>query len=61
MLYFSFSSLAQVEIPEGKGAQQVLEALQRKVELAGAVRSGNWSVDCETYYSTQNTGLCMGD
>eukprot|EP00794_Sanderia_malayensis_P020128 gene20128-22100_t len=46
--------LVQNEIPEGKSAQQVIDVLQKKIELAGAERSGNWSVECETYYSSQN-------
>ncbi|KAL5013363.1 hypothetical protein ScPMuIL_007633 [Solemya velum] len=38
-------------VPEGKSGQQVVDSLQRQVELLGAVKSGNFSVDCETYQS----------
>eukprot|EP00795_Rhopilema_esculentum_P003418 gene3418-1783_t len=34
--------------------QQTLDALQKKVELAGGVRNGSWLVECETYSSSQN-------
>ncbi len=54
-MYF-MSSLVQCDIPEGKSSQQVLDSLQKKIELAGAERSGNWLVECETYYSVQNLG-----
>lgn len=52
-----FCSLVQVDIPEGIGGQQILDALQKKIELAGATRSNNWFVECETYLSSQNTGI----
>ena len=38
-------------VPEGKSGQQVVDILQKQVELLGAVRSGNFCVDCETYQS----------
>ena len=55
--YFSYiNSLVQVDIPEGIAGQQVLDALQKKIELAGAIRTGSWFVECETYLSSQNSG-----
>lgn len=43
--------LIPVELPEGKSGQQALavEKLQKRVELMGAQKSGNWCVNCETY------------
>ena len=39
------------DIPDGKSGQQAVEFLQQRVELLGAVKTGNWSIDCETYHS----------
>ena len=39
------------EAPEGKSGQQAVEMLQQRVELLGAQKTGNWSVDCEAYHS----------
>ncbi|XP_014790192.1 mediator of RNA polymerase II transcription subunit 20 [Octopus bimaculoides] len=39
-------------VPEGKNAQQIVDSLQKQVELLGAVKAGNFYVDCETYQST---------
>lgn len=40
-----------VELPEGKSGQQALavEKLQKRAELMGAQKIGNWCVNCETY------------
>ena len=38
-------------MPEGKSGQQMVDLLQKQIELLGAVKSGNFSVDCETYQS----------
>ena len=45
------SSLIPVELPEGKSGQQALavEKLQKRAELMGAQKTGNWCVNCETY------------
>lgn len=40
----------------GKSGQQVVDVLQKNVELAGAKWSGSWCVDCETYQSVSNMG-----
>lgn len=36
-------------VPEGKSGQQVVDSLQKQVELLGGVKTGNFLVDCETY------------
>lgn len=43
--------LIPVELPEGKSGQQALavEKLQKRAELMGAQKIGNWCVNCETY------------
>lgn len=38
-------------VPEGKSGQQVVDGLQKQVEMMGATKSGNFLVDCETYQS----------
>lgn len=40
-------------VPEDKSGQQVVDSLQRQVEQLGAVKTGNFCVDCETYQSNQ--------
>ncbi|KAK3103725.1 hypothetical protein FSP39_021394, partial [Pinctada imbricata] len=41
-------------VPEGKSGQQVVDQLQKQVELLGAIKAGNFLVDCETYMSSPN-------
>ena len=40
-----------MELPEGKSGQQALavEKLQKRADLMGAQKTGNWCVNCETY------------
>ncbi|XP_062613050.1 mediator of RNA polymerase II transcription subunit 20-like [Saccostrea cucullata] len=38
-------------VPEGKSGQQVVDGLQKQVEMMGASKAGNFLVDCETYQS----------
>ena len=38
-------------VPEGLSGQQVVDSLQKQIELLGAVKTGNFQVDCETYQS----------
>lgn len=38
-------------IPEGKSGQQVVDSLQKQMEVLGATKTGNFCVDCETYQS----------
>ncbi|GAB6031020.1 mediator complex subunit Med20 [Chamberlinius hualienensis] len=45
----------QYQIPEGKNGLQMVEQLQKRLEALGAVRSGTFCVDCETYFSAVNT------
>ncbi|XP_031571421.1 mediator of RNA polymerase II transcription subunit 20-like [Actinia tenebrosa] len=42
------------EIAEGKSGQQTVEMLQKRAELLGATKTGNWCVDCDTYMSSSN-------
>ncbi|XP_052779363.1 mediator of RNA polymerase II transcription subunit 20-like [Mya arenaria] len=46
-------------VPEGKSGQQVVDSLQRQLELLGAVKTANFSVDCETYQSNNPTGAAQ--
>ncbi|XP_060597390.1 mediator of RNA polymerase II transcription subunit 20-like [Ruditapes philippinarum] len=43
-------------IPEGKSGQQVVDSLQKDIELLGAVKTGSFNVDCETYNSVNLPG-----
>ncbi|XP_046542963.1 mediator of RNA polymerase II transcription subunit 20-like [Haliotis rubra] len=43
-------------VPEGKSGQQVVDTLQRQTEQLGAVKAGNFCVDCETFQSTFQQG-----
>jgi len=49
------SCLVQVDIPEDRTGQQILDALQKKIELAGASKTGSWFVECDSYVSSQNS------
>jgi len=46
-----FRRVFQYEIPEGKSGQQTVELLQKRAELLGARKTGNWAIDCESYQS----------
>ena len=60
-------SVYMFPVPEDKSGQQVVDSLQRQVEQLGAVKTGNFCVDCETYQSNQQvgrfsiTGLCKNN
>jgi len=41
------------EPPEGYNPPQALDLLQRKVDLLGGKRLGDWNMECETLQSTQ--------
>ncbi|RXM93661.1 Ubiquitin carboxyl-terminal hydrolase 49 [Acipenser ruthenus] len=41
----------KVPVAEGKSVQQTVEMLNRKLEQLGAVKQGNFCVDCETYHA----------
>lgn len=43
-------------LASGKNGQQVVDVLQKNVELAGAVWSNGWCVDCETFQSVASLG-----
>lgn len=42
------------QIPEGKTAQQAVEGVSKMLECLGGVRSGTFTVDCESFHSTPN-------
>lgn len=47
-------SVCQVPVAEGKSVQQTVDMLHKKLEQLGAVKQGNFWVDCETYHATAN-------
>jgi hypothetical protein len=51
-----FFSVYAYPIPEGKSGQQVVDSLQKDIELLGAVKTGSFNVDCETYNSVNLPG-----
>lgn len=55
MLFFNFS-LQLFAVPEGKSGPQVIEMLTKRAIALGAVLSGSFIVDCETYSSTASLG-----
>ncbi|KAJ8302039.1 hypothetical protein KUTeg_021026 [Tegillarca granosa] len=46
-------------VPEGKSGQQVVDTIQKQLEQLGAIKSGNFCVDCETYQSNVQTGTVL--
>ncbi len=44
---------------EGKSGQQTVDILQKRVEDLGAVKTGNYTVDCETYQAVQSSSEFM--
>lgn len=46
--------MCQVPVTEGKSVQQTVDMLHKKLEQLGAVKQGNFWVDCETYHATGN-------
>ncbi|KAK3579333.1 hypothetical protein CHS0354_029623 [Potamilus streckersoni] len=42
-------------VPEEKSGQQVVDTIQKQLELLGAHKSGNFFVDCESYQSNLQT------
>ena len=44
-------------LPEGKSGPQTADALCKTIERLGGVRSGTFSVECETFFSTPHVGL----
>lgn len=44
-------------IPEGKTGQQTVESLSKTLEILGAVRTGTFTVECESFNSTPISGL----
>lgn len=59
---FSISySVYAYPVPEGKSGQQVVDTIQKQLEQLGAVKSGNFCVDCETYQSNVQTGKMINN
>ena len=52
-MYFS---VYMYPVPEDKSGQQVVDSLQQQIEQLGAVKTGNFCVDCETYQSHAQNG-----
>ena len=50
-----------MELPEGKSGQQAhfVEKLQKRAELMGAQKTGNWFVNCETYQAVATFSKCF--
>lgn len=40
-----------IQIPDGKSAKQVVDAIQNRLESVGAEKLPSWTLDCETYQS----------
>lgn len=43
-------------VPDGKSGPQIIEMLTKRVIALGAVLSGSFMVDCETYTSVASLG-----
>ena len=52
------TSVVNYPVPEGQSGQQTVDMLQKRVEDMGATKTGNFSVDCETYASVPQNGWC---
>lgn len=61
LLFYLISSIIPVELPEGKSGQQahLVEKLQKRAELMGAQKTGNWFVNCETYQAVATFSKCF--
>jgi len=44
-----------IPVTEGKSSQQEFDALVKNFEFLGAEKCSNWTMDCDTYQSTQTT------
>ena len=53
----SLFSVYMFPVPEDKSGQQVVDSLQKQVEQLGAIKTGNFYVDCETYQSNAQIGI----
>ena len=51
------ASVYSYPVPEGKSGQSVVEGLQQRIELLGAVRAGHFSVDCDIYQSVLQSSI----
>ncbi len=50
------SRLQQFPVAEGKSGPQIIELLSKRVLALGAIQSGSFIVDCETYSSVVSLG-----
>lgn len=53
---FFASRLQQFPVAEGKSGPQIIELLSKRVLALGAIQSGSFIVDCETYSSVVSLG-----
>lgn len=65
MLVFHFSVIFY-PIGEGKSGQQAVDILLKRLEILGVEKTGNYSVDCDTYQSqilckTSKTLICSNN
>lgn len=51
---FSYCSLTQWPVADGKSMQQTVDFLTKKAEFMGAVKTGTFTVDCDTFYAAGN-------
>jgi len=49
------SCVHSLAIPSGKSGQQVIESINRQLESFGAQKCGQFCVECDTYYSVNQT------
>lgn len=56
---FVFISLQQYPMTENKTGPQTIEFLTKRVVALGAVQTGQFLVDCETYVSVPQLGECF--
>ena len=57
IISFYFFSVLSYRVPEGRTGQQTVELLQKRVEELGAVKTGNFSVDCDLYQAAQQGSM----
>lgn len=41
----------QLNVPDGKTSQQVMESAQKKLDFVGAQKVSSWNIDCEAFQS----------
>lgn len=56
MFVLTFSSLQQFPMVESRSGPQTIEFLTKRIVALGAVQTGHFLVDCETFLSIPNLG-----